>query len=167
MTEDSEECDDGNRCDGDGCASYCTMQGCPVSTTSVPTSPVIPTDEQNGTATEATATETEATSEPPSFCMSSDCEMGSLIKEGTVHLSNFALQVNSAEVDPQTIRELNNGRALMAQVLTILRHPVMFSMGKLDSQEQPGYNRYTCAGEESRIKLRRPCHMDQTDECML
>ena len=178
VTENSEECDDGNHWDGDGCSSYCTIEGCPVSTTSTPTSPAIPTEEQSkssteATATEATATETatvnssssdaptamarrrrsmhspddglhpnstlppamptsEATPAQPSFCAFNDCVVSSL-RQGTVHLSNFALHANHTEIDPQTIRELSNGRALMAQVMTILRHHVMFPVAKLDS----------------------------------
>ncbi len=175
VTEDSEECDDGNRWDDDGCSSYCTIEGCPVSTTSIPTSPAIPTEEQSESATEATATETatvgsssgdaptaverrrrsmhtpddglhpnstlppamptsEATPAQPSFCAFNDCVVSSL-RQGTVHLSNFALHANHnhTEIDPQTIRELSNGRALMAQVMTILRHHVMFPVAKLDS----------------------------------
>ncbi|XP_062521867.1 uncharacterized protein LOC134196672 [Corticium candelabrum] len=196
VTENSEECDDGNRWDGDGCSSYCTIEGCPVSITSIPTSPAIPTEEQSESSTEATATDTDASGSateteasgsaieatatetatvsssssdaptamarrrrsmhspddglhpnstlPPamptseatpaqlSFCTLHDCVVSSL-RQGTVHLSNFALHTNHTEIDPQTIRELSNGRALMAQVMTILRHHVMFPVAKLDS----------------------------------
>ncbi len=46
-----------------------------------------------------------------SFCMLNACELG-LLRQGTVHLSNYSLHASHTEIDPRTIRELSNGGLL-------------------------------------------------------
>ncbi|XP_062521583.1 uncharacterized protein LOC134196465 [Corticium candelabrum] len=136
VTEGSEECDDGNNISEDGCSATCKLEIC-LSSTSSPTVSIIPS-----TSDPTVAVQTPTPSPSPlvhqtnlSSCPD-DCSSMSSYRRGTLHLSNFAVRASQIAVDTNTIKEMRNGLALLAQVMTILNHPEP-SQSKIDSlQEQ-------------------------------